>query len=152
MTDAYVQSKAREAILAAKGSRTVAQQLLMQWAQKDQRLLLGMAQPFLQAIAAAALQGEMRRIGGGRSTGGGRETGGGGRLSRDALGQVLSRLGDAPPSQSEPRTAGSGVAGGGMRAATMTISSKAEAAAKSGDVDHEKAMMAIAKAFAAKKF
>lgn len=140
MSNAYVQGKAREAIVAAKGSRTMAQQLLINWATDDPRLLLGMAQPFLKAIAAAALQGEMRRAA--DRTGGARPTGG--HLSRDALSQVLSRLGDAPPREAP--------AAGGIRAATMTVASKAEAAAKSGDVSHQKAMMAIAKAFAAKKF
>lgn len=146
MSNAYVQAKAREAVLAAKGSRTMAQQLLMQWAQDDPRLLMGMAQPFLKAIAAAALQGEIRRIGGGgQAPSRGGSSAAGGRLSRDALGQVLSRLGDAPPAPPAP-------SGGGMRVATMTVASKADAAAKSGDVDHENAMKAIAKAFAAKKF
>lgn len=137
-----MQGKAREAIAVAKGSRSMAQQLLIQWAQEDPRLLLGMAQPFLKAIAAAALQGEMRRLDDRRGAGAGRGAGGG-HLSRDALGQVLSRLGDAPPREAGPS---------GMRAATMTVASKADAAAKSGDVNHEKAMMAIAKAFAQKKF
>lgn len=136
-----MQGKAREAIAAAKGSRSMAQQLLIQWAQSDPRLLLGMAQPFLKAIAAAALQGEMRRLDDRRGAPASR--GGTGHLSRDALGQVLSRLGDAPPRETGP---------GGMRAATMTVASKADAAAKSSDVNHEKAMMAIAKAFAQKKF
>lgn len=146
-----MQGKAREAIAAAKGSRTMAQQLLIQWAQSDPRLLLGMAQPFLKAIAAAALQGEMRRLDDRRGAPASR--GGTGHLSRDALGQVLSRLGDAPPREAGPRETGPREAGpGGMRAATMTIASKADAAAKSGDVNHEKAMMAIAKAFAQKKF
>lgn len=142
-----MQGKAREAIAVAKGSRSMAQQLLIQWAQEDPRLLLGMAQPFLKAIAAAALQGEMRRLDDRRGAGAGRGAGGG-HLSRDALGQVLSRLGDAPPREAGQREAGPS----GMRAATMTVASKAEAAAKSGDVSHEKAMMAIAKAFAQKKF
>lgn len=141
-----MQGKAREAIAAAKGSRSMAQQLLIQWAQSDPRLLLGMAQPFLKAIAAAALQGEMRRLDDRRGAPASR--GGTGHLSRDALGQVLSRLGDAPPREAGPREAGPS----GMRAATMTVASKADAAAKSGDVSHEKAMMAIAKAFAQKKF
>lgn len=141
-----MQGKAREAIAAAKGSRSMAQQLLIQWAQSDPRLLLGMAQPFLKAIAAAALQGEMRRLDDRRGAPANR--GGTGHLSRDALGQVLSRLGDAPPREAGPREAPPG----GMRAATMTIASKTDATAKSGDVSHEKAMMAIAKAFAQKKF
>lgn len=149
MSNAYVQSKVREAVMAARGSRTMAQQLLMNWAAEDPRLLLGMSQPFLKAIVAAALQGEMRKLdarAAGRSGG----SGSGGRsLSRDALSQVLSRLGDAPPA---PAGRAAAPAPGGMKSATMSISSKADAAAKSADVDHGKAMMAIAKAFAAKKF
>lgn len=147
MSNAYVQSKVREAVVASRGSRTMAQQLLMNWAAEDPRLLLGMSQPFLKAIVAAALQGEMRKL---DARAAGRSSGGGGRaLSRDALSQVLSRLGDAPPA---PAGRAAAPAPGGMKSATMSISSKAEAAAKSSDVDHQKAMMAIAKAFAAKKF
>jgi hypothetical protein len=136
----------REAIAASKGSRSMAQQLLLHWAEEDPKLLMGMAQPFMKAIITAAMQGEMRRLDA-RSAAASRGGGAGGHLSRDALSQVISRLGDAPPRQAAPASAA-----GGMRSATMTVASKAEAAAKSGDVDHQKAMMAIAKAFAVKKF
>ena len=128
----------------------MAQQLLLHWAEEDPKLLLGMAQPFMKAIITAAMQGEMRRLDA-RSASAARGGGAGGHLSRDALSQVISRLGDAPPRQAAPAPAPAS-AQGGMRSATMTVASKAEAAAKSGDVDHQKAMMAIAKAFAAKKF
>jgi hypothetical protein len=137
----------REAIAASKGSRSMAQQLLLHWAEEDPKLLMGMAQPFMKAIITAAMQGEMRRLDA-RSAAASRGGGAGGHLSRDALSQVISRLGDAPPRQAAPAAGGAG----GMRSATMTVASKAEAAAKSGDVDHQKAMMAIAKAFAVKKF
>jgi hypothetical protein len=140
----------REAIAASKGSRSMAQQLLLHWAEEDPKLLMGMAQPFMKAIITAAMQGEMRRLDA-RSAAASRGGGAGGHLSRDALSQVISRLGDAPPRQAAPASAAGGAAGG-MRSATMTVASKAEAAAKSGDVDHQKAMMAIAKAFAVKKF
>jgi hypothetical protein len=139
----------REAIAASKGSRSMAQQLLLHWAEEDPKLLMGMAQPFMKAIITAAMQGEMRRLDA-RSAAASRGGGAGGHLSRDALSQVISRLGDAPPRQAAPASAAGGA--GGMRSATMTVASKAEAAAKSGDVDHQKAMMAIAKAFAVKKF
>lgn len=141
VTDAYVRNKVREAMVAAKGGRTTAQRLLMEWAEQDPRLLLGMARPFLKAVAAAALQTEMRRMDAGSRR---PAPGGAGALSRDALAQVLSRMGDEPP---PPERRG----GGTMRSATMAISSREEAAAKSGDLSHERSMMAIAKAFAAKK-
>lgn len=147
VTDAYVRSKVREAMVAAKGGRTTAQRLLMEWAEQDPRLLLGMARPFLKAVAAAALQTEMRRMDAGSRRA---ETTGGGNLSRDALAQVLSRMGEEPSAAARNGTRDGGQSSG-MRSATMTISSRAEAAAKSGDLSHERSMMAIAKAFAAKK-
>lgn len=140
MSDSYVDGKVREALTAAKGSRTVAQQMLMAWAAQDERLLLGMAQPFLKAIAAAAIE----RVGRGgaatpaRAPQPGRPSGQGGAsrtMSREALERVLSRMGEEPAAPARPSAA-----------------APARPAVQSGQgVDHEKSMMAIAKAFAAKK-
>jgi hypothetical protein len=136
MADSYAEAKAREALAAAKGSRSVAQNLLMSWAASDERLLRGMAQPFLKAISAAALEGALRR----GTSSGHAESQGGGRLSRDALEQVLSRMGEEPP----PAPGRSPI-----RSATMPVG-RAMAAPDDGTT-HEDAMKTLAKAFAAKK-
>jgi len=136
MADSYAQAKAREALAAAKGSRSVAQSLLMKWAASDDRLLRGMAQPFLKAISAAALEGTLRQASGKPQT-----DNAGGRLSRDALEQVLSRMGGEP---TEPRAAARPL----MRSATMAVDRGMDAP---GGTNHEDAMKTLAKAFAAKK-
>lgn len=165
MNSSYVDGKIREALVAAKGSRATAQRLLITWAAEDPQLMLGIAQPFLKAIAAAAVERGIRQAqGGGRSqAAGGRRGGGPGgganpALSKEALANVLSRLGrddddDTPLS----RTGGTPGAGAGagpakagpMRSATMAVPPRGGAAPDG--VTHEKAMMAIAKAFVAKK-
>lgn len=140
MADAYVDGKVREALVAAKGSRAMAQTLLMTWAAKDERLLLGMAQPFLKAITGAAIEGVARR--GGAASGASRPAQRGatsGGLSREALERVLSRMGEDPA----PRPAA-----GPMQVAT-TVVNRGDGAPKG--VSHESAMKAIAKAFVAKK-
>lgn len=139
MADSSVDSKVREALTAANGSRAVAQKMLIAMAVKDPQLLLAMAQPFLQAIAAAAIERVLRR---GRSAPqAGRSGAGSGALSREALAQVLDRMGrdDDEPSAGKPGTP--------ARPAAATPAAKAAPPGAS----HEKSMLAIAKAFAAKK-
>lgn len=138
MADAYVDVKVREALVAAKGSRAMAQKLLMTWAAKDERLLLGMAQPFLKAITGAAIEGVARRVGGGGPARTAPRAATSGGLSREALERVLSRMGEDP----SPRPAAP------MQVAT-TIVNRGDGAPKG--VSHESAMKAIAKAFVAKK-
>lgn len=149
MSNSYVDGKVREAIMAAKGSRANAQKLLMAWAVEDPDLLRGIAQPFLKAIAAAAIERAARppsnaasRARSGAAAGGARPSASG--LSRDALENLLDRLGrDDEGADGAPAAASrSPVAGkpGGQTGGS----------AGSG-VAHEKAMMAIAKAFVAKK-
>lgn len=138
MADAYVDGKVREALVAAKGSRAMAQRLLMTWAVKDERLLLGMAQPFLKAITGAAIEGVVRRGGGAGAPRPAQRSLGPGGLSREALERVLSRMGEDPT----PRSAAP------MQVAT-TVINRGDAAPKG--VSHESAMKAIAKAFVAKK-
>ena len=139
MSDSYVDGKVREALLAAKGSPSVAQQLLITWAVKDPNLLLGMAQPFLKAIAGAAVARAGRR-----SSAPARPAGPSGALSREALERVLSRMGEVDdgdvPSQSGPSQAARPVA-----AASTPIRQAPDG------VSHEKSMLTLAKAFAAKK-
>ncbi|HYG87542.1 MAG TPA: hypothetical protein VD978_14880 [Azospirillum sp.] len=134
MGDSYVDGKVREALQAAKGSPSMAQKLLITWAAQDPDLLLGMAQPFLKAIAGAAVARAGRR-----AASPARPAAGGGALSKEALERVLSRLGEADDGS----------------APTQAVRPVAKAAspvrqAPEG-VTHEKSMMAIAKAFAAKR-
>lgn len=55
MSDAYVLSKAKEALAATNGDKRDAQKLLITWAVRDPTLLLGLAKPHLKAIAAAQI-------------------------------------------------------------------------------------------------
>ncbi|CAO3401106.1 hypothetical protein VH569_00680 [Azospirillum sp. 11R-A] len=153
MSNSYVDGKVREAILAAKGSRMNAQKLLMAWAVEDPDLLRGIAQPFLKAIAAAAIERAGRpassrpaaRPAAAGGAGGGRPSASG--LSRDALENLLNQLGREPDEQQAPqRTIPAGKSAGLGAAKGGTIHD-----APAGGPNHEKAMMAIAKAFVAKK-
>jgi hypothetical protein len=137
MADSYVDGKVREALAAARGSRSVAQNLLMNWAVDDDRLLRGMAQPFFKAITAAALEGVLRRE---ATAGKTASPHGGARLSRDALEQGLARMGE------QTHTAAPG--GKPIQAATMMVGRSGAAPA---EISHEDAMKTLAKAFAAKK-
>jgi hypothetical protein len=145
MGSSYVESKVREALIQVKGSRAMAQQLLMNWAATDEALLSGMAQPFLKAIAAAAVERAVRNgapvsrstpaAGPGAGPGGagtGRLQGGrpASPLSKDALERVLSRMGEADEDGPAPRPA---PAGGRT--------------AQPDEAGHQNAMLAIAKAF-----
>ena len=149
MSNSYVDGKVREAIMAAKGSRTNAQKLLMAWAVEDPDLLRGIAQPFLKAIAAAAIERAARppaRSPAARpaaTAGGGRPSASG--LSRDALENLLNQLGrdEGGPADARPAASGKAAAPGKKGAAVHE--------APAGGPSHEKAMMAIAKAFVAKK-
>lgn len=150
MTNSYVDGKVREAILASKGSRALAQKILMTWAASDPELLRGMAQPFLKAIVAASIERAARppssgssRARPGASVGGGRVSASG--LSRDALESVLNQLGRDPEE---------GAGATAPAAASPSSPGAADRAARykdAGDPGHEKAMMAIAKAFVTKK-
>ena len=152
MSNSYVDGKVREAIMAAKGSRATAQKLLMAWAAEDPDLLRGIAQPFLKAIAAAAIEraarppsnaASARSRTGGAAAGGARPSASG--LSRDALENLLNQLG---------RESEDGAGGSPARpaeSAGQTAAGPARVGQASGGPTHEKAMMAIAKAFVAKK-
>ncbi len=133
VSDSYVDGKVREALQAAKGSPSVAQKLLISWAVNDPDLLLGMAQPFLKAIAGAAVARAGRRTAAPKAAGG--------ALSREALERVLSRMGEADDGDVAPQPA--------ARAAAAPTAAPARPA-PSG-VSHEKSMLTLAKAFAAKK-
>lgn len=152
MGNSYVDGKVRDALVAAKGSRATAQKLLMTWAVEDPQLMLGIAQPFLKAIAAAAVERGVRQLSGGggraQSATGGPRSGGTGALSKEALAGVLDRLGrdsDEMPGARPAPSAGKPAGPGKMRAATAVVHQAG------GDIDHQKAMLTIAKAFVAKK-
>jgi hypothetical protein len=56
MSDAYTNAKIREALLASKGSRARAQDILMGWAQTDDDLLRGLVSPYLKGIVAGTVE------------------------------------------------------------------------------------------------
>jgi hypothetical protein len=114
MSDSYVDGKVREALLQAKGSRSLAQQLLMQWALNDDRLLRGMAAPFIKAISGAAVAGAVKRgitVPGLGATAGARTASARtasvttGTVSKADLARVLDRLGRGDEGGGEPEPA-----------------------------------------------
>ncbi|MDQ2104653.1 hypothetical protein [Azospirillum isscasi] len=150
MANSYVDGKVRDALMAAKGSRATAQKLLMAWAVEDPQLLLGIAQPFLKAIAAAAVERGARPSSPARaaSAGPGRSrTSADSALSKEALADVLSRLG-RDPGEDAPAPRARGASPGPLKSATMVVPA---GGGGQGGVSHEKAMMTLAKAFVAKK-
>jgi len=58
--DSYTIGKVRQALQSAKGSRTVAQKLLIDWAERDPRLLIGLTRNVLPAVVGTVLA----RVGG----------------------------------------------------------------------------------------
>lgn len=55
MSEDYVASKIREALLATDQDKRDAQKLLITWAVRDQSLLLGLAKPHLKGIISAQI-------------------------------------------------------------------------------------------------
>ncbi|CAO3374373.1 hypothetical protein [Azospirillum argentinense] len=150
MANSYVDGKVRDALVAAKGSRATAQKLLMAWAAEDPQLLLGISQPFLKAIAAAAIERGVRPSAPSRSAPAqpGRSRGSlDSSLSKEALADVLSRLG-RDPGEDTPAPRGRAAAPAPVKSATMVVP---VGKGGQGGVTHEKAMMTLAKAFVAKK-
>ncbi len=111
MSDSYLDGKVREALVAAKGSRSLAQNALMKWAMTDDRLLKAMAQPFIKAISGAAIAGAVKR---GVSVPGmsGPPARPAPKLSQSDLMQVLSQLGGGDGEGGESK-------GGGLSAADI---------------------------------
>jgi len=54
--DSYVAGKVRAALAAANGRRGIAQRILIDWAEKDQRLLLGLTRTTLPALVGSLLE------------------------------------------------------------------------------------------------
>lgn len=118
MNSSYLDSKVREALVAARGSKSGAQALLMRWAAQDELLLRAMAQPFLKAIAGAAIATAGKRgVSVAPQPGNAAAAQGRGRtapaplspapLSKDALARILDRVGrnDDPAPGSAPAAA-----------------------------------------------
>jgi hypothetical protein len=55
MSDSYTSAKIREALVASQGSRARAQDILMGWAQADDRLLRGLVEPYLKGIVTGTI-------------------------------------------------------------------------------------------------
>ncbi len=115
MSDSYLDGKVREALLAARGSRSLAQSTLMKWAMTDDRLLKAMAMPFLKAISGAAIVAAVKR---GVSVPGlsAPPPRAAPKLSQSDLMQVLSQLGGSDGGGGD-RTGSRGAGSGGGGAA-----------------------------------
>ncbi|WP_158045710.1 hypothetical protein [Skermanella pratensis] len=56
MSDSYTNAKIREALVASQGSRARAQDILLGWAQADDRLLRGLVTPYLKGIVTGTVE------------------------------------------------------------------------------------------------
>jgi len=56
MSDSYTSAKIKEALVASQGSRTRAQDILLGWAQADDRLLRGLVEPYLKGIVTGTIE------------------------------------------------------------------------------------------------
>ncbi|UEM23943.1 hypothetical protein JL100_014770 [Skermanella mucosa] len=56
MSDSYTNAKVREALVASQGSRARAQDILLGWAQADDRLLRGLVTPYLKGIVTGTVE------------------------------------------------------------------------------------------------
>lgn len=154
MSDSYLDGKVREALLAAKGSRSMAQNLLMTWAMKDERLLRFMAQPFLKAISGAAVAGAIKRgvtvPGLGLPTPKPKP-----QVSQQELLSLLGRLGQGDEAEAEDRLSPADILGGGAApkpgAAATPVRRPAAAAAAAPIADQATAMRTLAAVYARKK-
>lgn len=103
MSDPYVAARIREALVAAEGSRARARRILLGWVQEDDRLLRGLAAPFLKAIVTGAVERATRPRPPAPASAAAevprRE------LSPEALDLVLSQMGRRQPGAAAPRPA-----------------------------------------------
>jgi hypothetical protein len=56
MSDSYTSAKIKEALVASQGSRARAQDILLGWAQADDRLLRGLVEPYLKGIVTGTIE------------------------------------------------------------------------------------------------
>ncbi|MDR3518275.1 MAG: hypothetical protein P4M00_20965 [Azospirillaceae bacterium] len=153
MSDNYVDSKVRDALRAAQGNRGRAQRLLVGLLEQDSRLLRGLAQPFLKAIVAAAIERVTRGTGVATTPGLGApsptgpvappRTGGRGprTLAPEQLDRVLAQLGQGP----DP------AAGSGGKQAPVNSPSVDPASVRRLGPDQASTMVALAAAFKRKR-
>lgn len=123
MTDSYVTGKVREALALSHGSRGHAQRLLLKWVQSDDRLLRGLAAPFLKAIVTSAVERATRPVVQPRPDSAAAASAGK-TLAPEMLDRVLAQMGrrpagsaDAPP----PRPSGTVRRLGADQAASMRV-------------------------------
>jgi hypothetical protein len=77
MSDSYTSSKIKEALVASQGSRARAQDILLGWAQADDRLLSGLVEPYLRGIVTGTIERMTKPAaekGAGTGSGAGRES------------------------------------------------------------------------------
>lgn len=152
----YVDGKVREALTVARGSRATAQKMIIQAALRDDRLLQGLAAPFLKAIVGAAIERVLRRSGDAGSgavvaSAGSRANPARQSLSPEALDAVLRQMGQNPPAAAAAAAAVAAVVP--VVAAPVASSSQAARILGGGEARpaagarHEAAMRTIAAAF-----
>jgi hypothetical protein len=56
MSDSYTSAKIKEALVASQGSRARAQDILLGWAQADDRLLRELVEPYLKGIVTGTIE------------------------------------------------------------------------------------------------
>ena len=56
MSDSYTSAKIKEALVSSQGSRARAQDILLGWAQADDRLLRGLVEPYLKGIVTGTIE------------------------------------------------------------------------------------------------
>ena len=118
MSETYVTLKVREALKAAGGSRGQAQRILTAMALDDEQLLRGLAQPFLKAIVASAIERAVRGAASTRPAASPSSPVAPGapvlrstqmrsqrKLSAAALDALVSQMGQAAPAAPAPKTA-----------------------------------------------
>jgi hypothetical protein len=136
MSDSYVAAKIREAVAAAEGSRARAQRILLTWAQTDDRLLRGLAAPFMKAIVTGAVERATRPVRNGAS-------GGQQQLSPEALDLVLAKLASREGGPPPARSASAGPTGGDTARGIVLGTLNPTPATKAGD-RHVQTMKALA--------
>ncbi|HSK38175.1 MAG TPA: hypothetical protein VK943_00260 [Arenibaculum sp.] len=157
MSDPYVSAKVREALVAAEGSRARAQRHLLAWSANDDRLLRGLAAPFLKAIVTAAVERATRDrrdtapagmgAGVGAGMGSGRRPRAQTALTPEALDLVLAQMGrrqDGSPDAGN--TAAGRPAEEGMRGLVLgTLNTPPPTKAGTGHVQTMKALALLYK-------
>lgn len=104
MPDPYTAARIREALVAAEGSRARARRILLGWAQEDDRLLRGLAAPFLKAIVTGVVE-RASRPRAASAPASASDAAPRRELSPEALDLVLSQMGRRQPAGAAPGAA-----------------------------------------------